>query len=401
MVTTNTILGKAAALAVLPSLTLGLFATPALAGEIMPMPMMMSGVTTVVDVDNDNNALVVNAFEVVSNTGGNTVAGGNGGAGGNSGNANGDAGDGGEGGEGGDGGDADADAEGDGYNEAYAEAGDGATGGNGADGGDTGSTGNGGAGGAGAIGGEIITGDATASVAIANEVNTNDTEVVVEEDCGCEQYNEYYESADEYYESWRKAVEDDVRESHSRRGHQYESNYGEQEEAQSGESHWDIYVKTFVPVTTLVSVDNNNNAAVMNMGRVAANTGDNLADGGNGARGGNSGDANGSAGDGGDGGEGGDGGDADADAGDDGKDGRDGRHGRHHHDSKDGTSLATALGGDGAEGGDGAAGGNNGDTGDAGDGADGGAGGVIVTGQADTLAAVVNVVNRNVTRISR
>lgn len=387
MVTTKTVVAKASALAIIPSLTLGLFAVPALA---FGGP---SGVTTLVDVANVNTAVVVNAVKVKADTGSNVADGGNGAQGGKSGTSGSNAGDGGDGGEGGNGGDADANG-----GNTYAAGGNGGFGFDGGKGGDTGNTGKGGNGGNGGEGGDILTGNAAAAAYISNEVNTNKTNVTVE-DCGCEQYNEKYEAANSFYEAWEKENKNDDRRKSRGNSRAHKGQGGSEEESyEAGASSWEKYSKTFVPVTTAIRVVNANDAAVANGVEVEAETGDNAADGGNGGKGGASGNSGSNAGDGGNGGQGGNGGDADAE-----NKSTDSKYGKYSFGKKGGSSTgpAAAEGGDAGDGGFGATGGDTGDTGKAGNGGDGARGGVIVTGSADALAAVVNVVNRNVTRITR
>ena len=194
-----------------------------------------------------------------------------------------------------------------------------------------------------------------------------------------------------------------------------------------------------------INVFNDNYADVYNEVIVTANTGGNDANGGDGGDGGDSGDSGSGAGDGGAGGDGGVGGDGGfggegADAGDGGAGGNaysencgcddkvydypmprdvgpeyneeydyemypylgDTNYGGFGGDAGDGGHGGNA--GHGGEGGNGAWGGNGGNTGDTGRGGDAGRGargGVIVTGFADSLAAVANVVNRNISRIRR
>lgn len=455
MAMTKTIAGKALAGVLLPAVALGLFASPALAYQ-------QSGDTTNVVVTNSNNAAVSNSVVTSANTGGNQANGGKGGKGGNSGDSGSFAGNGGNGGYGGEGGDAgngakggnggDADVDGDnggnhgcgnGHDwkkswnddddhdwnncgdddddagEAYGGfGGDGGNGGMGGEGGDgamggeggnTGDTGNGGNGGAGGDGGSILTGDAYVEVNIANAVNTNDTDVEIE-DCGCDKYNEYFESADNYYEKYfNKEGRGDRGHGHKSWGddddddHHGNGGNGGIESYESDESHWEKYSKKYVPVTTNVVVDNENNAAVSNGVSTGADTGNNVADGAKGGKGGTSGASGSFAGNGGEGGNGGAAGD-----------GSNGGKGGHGGDADvDGGNGGVAVGGDagfggnGDEGGNGGHGdqggngGNTGATGDAGEGGEGGDGGVIVTGYADMRANIANVINSNITRIKK
>lgn len=195
----KTVAVKGAALAMIPSLALGLFAVPAMAAN--------SGVSTDINVANVNAANVSNTVMTVANTGGNRANGGNGGDGGasaNVGTVGGDSDKADVEADGGDGGDADLVVRsrrgqaidpigGDGgAAEAHAVSGDG---------GNATAKSEGGDGGNGGDGGLIQTGNAVVEVGIANEVNTNMTKVTVE-DCGCDQYNETYEKADSYYQEW-------------------------------------------------------------------------------------------------------------------------------------------------------------------------------------------------------
>lgn len=379
MTNKNSILGKVIALAILPALALGMFAAPAMAFAFGSF----GGVMTVIDVANVNTAGVVNAISVKSDTGDNTANGGDGAEGGDSGDSGDNAG---EGGEGGDGGEADAN----GGDEAYAESG---FGGDGGYGGNTGNTGNTGAGGDGGLGGQIATGDAFASVAIGNDINSNDTMITIDDNCECDRYNEYYEAADKYFErnreSWSlETSEGDNNDWFRNWNNDDESQYSEESSSDSlvKDSHWEVYTKTYVPVTTIVGVDNINSGFVVNTGDVEAETGGNTANGGDGDEAGDSGDSGDDAGVG---GEAGDGGEAEADA-------SSNDHFAWWNNNDD--AEATAIAYDGGDGGDG---GDTGTTGNTGAGGDGAEGGLIVTGQADSLAAVVNVMNRNVTRIVR
>jgi len=190
-----------------------------------------------------------------------------------------------------------------------------------------------------------------------------------------------------------------------------------------------------------ITVSNSNTCTtVTNNVEVSANTGDNDADGDEGGNGGDSGDAmaggffsSAETGDGGNGGDGGDGGiivtgDATAGAvvvnavntnrthirsGCSGCDGGDitVRNRNRRTIVTNNVEVEAETGDNDADGDEGGNGGDSGDatnfcggnatTGDGGDGGDGGWGGEIRTGDADAGAAVINVVNRNVTRISR
>lgn len=189
MITQKQFAGKFVALAVLPALSLGAFAAPTFAY----VPAVSGDVTTVV-VSNSNNAAVTNVVSSSANTGYNVANGGKGGKGGSASNSGVSAGNGGK-----------ADADADSGNGGDAKGSQGIV-----VGGDSGSAdalgvaGNGGsavalsaggAGGAGGEGGVIHTGDASSLVAVQNDINSNDTDIEVSDDCGCDRYNEKYESA--------------------------------------------------------------------------------------------------------------------------------------------------------------------------------------------------------------
>jgi len=223
---TKTLLGKVTALTVLPAMTLGLFAAPALA-------MGMPGDLTLINVQNDNEALVINAFDVEANSGRNAVVGGDGG------NAR-----------------IEADPPRRGDVEAY--------------------------GGDGARGGTILTGDAMATLLISNETNTADTRINID-DCGeCDKYNEFYLSADRYYEEWSASERHMEECSFCPPRHRELTESEESYEESSG--NLEVYAKMYVPEMTIVNVENDNEAAVINLGRVEANTGENAAVGGDGGR---------------------------------------------------------------------------------------------------------------------
>lgn len=167
--------------------------------------------------------------------------------------------------------------------------------GNGGDGGNGKNGGNGGNAGNGGDGGIILTGDATAKSVVINDVNNNDTDVTAAS-CGC----------------------DDNGGRHHKRG----------------------------SVDNSVTVNNDNDAKVVNKVSTEADTGENTANGGSAY------------------GNGGDGGDGSS------------KHGHH------------GWGG----------GGSGGDGGDAGN---GGLGGIISTGNATAKSVVVNRVNTTVTRVQR
>jgi hypothetical protein len=344
---TNTLTSKVATLAMLPALTLGLFATPALA---------MGADVTLINVD--------------------------GGAGGDNDSSAGD------GARGGDGGNARVDNDSRGDNTALA--GDGSRGGNG---GDTGDTGNGGNAGSGARGGDITTGDAIATAIISNDTNTTDTRITVEDCNDCDRYNEFYLEADRYYQEWSQDWRHE--ESCSVRPMRHTEREGTSESYMEEDEHLMMYSKTAVPEMTIVNVQNDNEALVLNLGRVEANSGENAALGGEGGTGGAGGDNDSTAGDGARGGDGGravveDGGMKDIFV-----PVQSWHYPRHHHHYG---SDDVAEGGDGARGGDG---GNTGSAGTGGAGGNGAEGGSIDTGEADALAQVVNVTNRSVTRVTR
>lgn len=393
MVTRKQFAGKLAALAVLPALSLGAFAAPSFA-------YVPSGDVTTVVVSNSNNAAVTNVVSSSASTGNNQANGGKGGSGGDSANV---------GTVGGNGGKADADADtgnggdAEGYYGEIVIGGDSgsadalAAGGNG---GSADAVSAGGAGGNGGDGGAIATGDASSLVAIQNEVNTNDTDVEVE-DCGCDKYNEKFESAHNF------SLEEDSFSLHKESdgnnyGHHRSSKGGdeelnlEKESTSVEENHWEKYSKTYVPVVTTLVVENDNNAEVANVVASDADTGYNVADGDKGGKGGASANLETLAGNGGK-------ADADAESGNGGDAEGKGFFNRFHHNNHDvepgdpfggfsGDALSTALagnGGDAASNSEGGAAGN------------GGAGGVIVTGYAESANAIITVANRNVTRIKR
>jgi hypothetical protein len=396
MVHTHTVLGKVTALAMLPSLTLGIFAAPALAFE------SADGVTTAVTTTNINVGKVTNTIKVKADTGDNTSNGGNGGQGGTSGNSGSGAGQGGAGGAGGEGGDAEAE-------DGYAEGGRGGAGSTGGTGGSTGDTGVAGHGGNGGASGRIDTGNATAGATIYNAVNVNTTEIELPEDCGCEQYNEYYEAADSYYEQYRHEMHEatseeegrDNRDRHHGDRESSETEFSEADASEMGEAHWEVYSKEFVPVTTLITTTNMNVGEAETDGTVEAETGDNDSTGGTAGQGGNSGSTGSGAGQGGAGGEGGEGGSALV--GDDNEmDLRVYGHDRRDHGDRD--DEGTAVGGAGAEGSAGGNGGDTGTTGNAGNGGNGAESGVVWTGQANAkleLDNYVNVDNLKITRVVR
>ncbi len=410
---TKSFIGRTAVLALLPTLALGLFMAPAMASADGNRGGSRDGITTEVEVTNVNNAAVVNAFSVRSDTGGNTANGGDGGESGDTGDSGDGAGSGGSGGDGGDGGNASARS----GDLSYADSGAGARGGTGGDGGNTGNTGASGDTGDGGDGGRITTGNAISTLTVQNDVNSNRTTVEISNDCDeCAPYNEYYMAADAYYQANHRSASsyEDLggsgSEAYDGRGETSSSSYVDRGESgassesgsMTGESSWVMYSKEYVPVRTEVEVENVNNGFVLNMGSVESETGDNAADGGDGGESGTTGDSGSGAGSGGSGGIGGDGGNARALTSDD-DGGRDLCFDRRSGcgDDDDGDGMAIAIADDGGAGATGGEGGNTGNTGASGDTGTGGSGGVVVTGIADSLAGVVNVTNRNVTRIVR
>lgn len=366
----------------IPSLAAGLFATPALASTdyYRPAPTIERNII----VYNDNSANVYNAVVVAANTGNNVANGGNGGEGGNGGRGGDGAGNGGNGGNGDDGGRA-----------SRAHAGNGGFGGDGATGGATGDGSEGGNGGWGGNGGDIATGDAVATVFITNDVNSNDTDISVE-DCVCEPAYNIHVVAVTDYES--ESESDESRSGHGkRRGN---------DSSESAREHYFTFSELAVeavPEQQNIEVTNNNDANVENAVVAELNSGDNVADGGNGSDAGNGGRGGDGAGNGGNGGDGGEGGDASTDNGTDYRHG--GKHGTHDgyngYRGYEGHNGTEGEAGDAGNGGNGSNGGNTGDGARAGDGGDGGEGGVIRTGRADALVDVINVTNRNVSRIRR
>ena len=373
------------------ALSMGMFATTALAeggwngcdtncGEWPPMDPPKEedcGCGDDITIINNNQAKVINHVGANANTGGNDADGGDGahgGSGGDGGDYAGDGGTGGSGGTGGEGGDGahggsggdvtgvgyGTQTGGDGGNGGWAgEGGNGGDGDEGGDGGNTGDGGDGGDGGGGGVGGDILTGNASAGAEVTNKVNHNEADI---DNCGCDD---------------------------------------------------SPYIINLHELPENITIKNRNDAFVKNDVNSRANTGRNDADGGEGAHGGSGGDGGDEAGDGGDGGKGGNAGN-----------GGEGAHGGSGGDVGDGCECQThdwviipnlgdqtggtgGIGGDGADAGDGGEGdkggdgGNTGDGGDGGEGGDGALGGIITTGHADSWSRVVNVVNRNVTRIRR
>ena len=364
MTAANTLLAKSVAVVATVALALGLFAVPALAlvnhGDVI--------------VTNTNVASVTNNVDAKANTGKNDANGDNAGSGGSGGDGGDDAGDGGEGGKG----ESDADGGNGGDAEGYGDnlggyGGNGGNGGNGGDGSNGGNTGNGGSGGAGGnggMGGIITTGDAAAAVAVANDVNYNETDITTD-NCDCEVPFDIWEK-----ETWRSYGGE--RRWHDRSSYEFHK------------EHVDVdYGDTGVHNTNVADVNNDVDAK--------ANTGKNDADGGEGDNGGSGGDAGDGAGNGGDGGDG----ENKSDGGNGGAGGGDYEWNEECGCYNLNVGGDGGAGGNGGNGGDSGKGGNTGDGDNGGRGGEGGRGGDVWTGRSDSAAAVVNVVNRNLTRVSR
>jgi hypothetical protein len=288
MVKANTILGKAAALAMLPALTLGIFAAPAAVSADNG-----SGVSTTVNVMNVNTGASMTDVTSMSGTGGNTIMAASKTTAGDSGNngvtaagARADAAndadvddieaDGDEGskykssrhGSHGDESDVDADAAATGDADALATA--------------SARTGNGGAGGKAETVSTILTGDSKSDVAVIGGADENRIDIEID-DCGCDQANTYHEESmrfldlsmameyDNYYKSVEEKSKTEGDDKHYGRHHgggsadeewKYEEDVTSEEGAASmgltaGES-WSVSKKEYVPVTTVINVGNVN-----------------------------------------------------------------------------------------------------------------------------------------------
>lgn len=262
MVTANTVVGKAAALAMLPALTLGLFAAPANAQE---------AVNTFVGVNNFSVAATTNMVGSLANTGGNVVMSSSASVGGNSGSSaaiagpttalaesdadvNVEA-------EGEDGEDSEVEAEG----EAWADGDATATGSA------TSATGNGGNGGTATNITTLMTGDATSEVAIDGGVNSTEIDITVEDDC-CDRYNEYYESASMYYDSYYL---DEESEYEAEGDGEVEEEWSKEEGSTEKGGEWESYSKEYVPANTTILVGNVDMSETVNLVMSGADTGNN------------------------------------------------------------------------------------------------------------------------------
>ncbi|MBP9750073.1 MAG: hypothetical protein KBD21_05085 [Candidatus Pacebacteria bacterium] len=261
MVTANTVLGKAAALAMLPALTLGLFAAPASA---------QVGVNTFVGVSNFSSANTTNMVGSVANSGGNMVVSTTASVGGNSGSsaavagpttalADSDA-------------DVDVDADGEegeveAEGEAYADGDAHATGSA------TSGTGNGGAGGTATNVTTLMTGNATSEVVIEGAQNSTEIDIAVADDCDCDRYNEYYESASQYYAS--NYLDEESEYEAEDRG-EVEEEWSKEEGSTEKGSDWESYSKEYVPVSTMILVGNVELSDTVNIALSGADSGSNI-----------------------------------------------------------------------------------------------------------------------------
>ncbi len=261
MVTANTVLGKAAALAMLPALTLGLFAAPASAQE---------PINTFVGVSNFSVSNTVNMVGSSANSGGNAVVSTSASVGGNSGSsaaiagpttalADSDA-------------DVDVEAEGEegeveAEGEAYADGDADATGSA------TSATGNGGAGGSATNITTLMTGNATSEVVIEGAQNSTEIDIDAEDNCDCDRYNEYYESASMYYERHNL---DEESEYEAEGDGEVEEEWSKEESSTEMGGEWESYSKEYVPVNTTILVGNMELDETANFVMSGADSGNNL-----------------------------------------------------------------------------------------------------------------------------
>ncbi len=262
MVTANTVLGKAAALAMLPALTLGLFASPANAQE---------AVNTFVGVNNFSTAATTNMVGSVANSGGNVVMSTSASVGGNSGSSAAIAGpttalaesdaDVEVEAEGEEGDDSEVEAEG----EAYADGDATATGSA------TSATGNGGNGGTATNVTTLMTGDATSEVSIDGGENSTEIDVTVEDDC-CDRYNEYYDSASMYYDRYHLDEESEYEEEADG---EVEEEWSKEESSTEMGGEWESYSKEYVPANTTILVGNVEMSRTANFVMSGADSGSN------------------------------------------------------------------------------------------------------------------------------
>ena len=264
-----------------------------------------------VTVSNVNTATVSNVVSATANTGSNTANGGNGAAAGEGGNAF-------------------------GYGLNI-----GGKGGNGGNGGN---------------GGLIVTGAASAVALIANDVNSNITDISVT-DCGCDPvYNIFYSKKD-LLSSWTKDTSTEGGKGWWKRGDDTSSTDSEATLSTETEK---VFEKTAVPVKQGdVTVSNVNSVGVSNVASVAADTGVNVADGGDAGKGEDGGSAEGAA-----------------------QQQYQQYHGKNHHGSSSDTTQENIAG-------------------DAGKGGNGATGGTIMTGESTSLTDIKNMINRTLTSIVR
>jgi len=301
MVTAHTVLGKTAAVAMLPALTLGMFAMPAAAFE----GAHDGEVYTDVSVFNMNSGETMNAVTSSSNSGGNAIMATSKSEGGDSGDSTnvrsraeartansaivadveGESEDGDKDSEV----EVEAEAEVDGDSEAYSKA--------------KSYTGDGGNAGTAATVSTISTGDATSDVAIVGSTDENTVDIDVSDDCECDRVNEYHETSNRYmdltysseYDNWYKDVEEwkesEEESEYESNGEEegeyekdYESSYDLEEGSETGSTDldveagesWEVHEKTYAPVTTVVNVANVNMHRTANLVASDANSGDNL-----------------------------------------------------------------------------------------------------------------------------
>ncbi len=269
MVKTNTVLGKAVALAMLPALTLGIFATPGVVSADE------GGVTTIVKVSNANMGFSMTDVASGANSGGNTIVSGASSKGGDTGSnvgvlsgaaartantANVD--------------DVEGETErGEGEVEAEAEvAGDAA-----AYSSATARTGNAGNAGRAMTVSTIATGEATSDVMVVGGSDKNEVDIDVTDDCDCDRANEYHEASVQYmdlsmsseYDNYYRDVEEESETEGGDRHHgdsESEWEYSEGVVSEEGSSDfdmsagsaWEVSTKEYVPVKTIIGVENVN-----------------------------------------------------------------------------------------------------------------------------------------------
>jgi hypothetical protein len=266
MVTANTTLGKVVAIAMLPALTLGLFAAPADASYYS------KGAGTSVSVNNMSAAFTLNQVASGANTGGNVVVSSSASVGGDSGNSaavsgpvtassNVD-------------GDVKVEGEGEDYADVEVEGEVDLDNVTTAHGSATSASGNGGSAGKAVTVNTLSTGDAVSEVVIAGAQNHTEINIAVEDDCECDRYNEYYESASKYYESNYKNEESEYEE--DGKDGDIEEEYELEEGSTVKEGDWEVYTKTYVPVKTTIVVNNVEVSETVNVAFSGADSGNNL-----------------------------------------------------------------------------------------------------------------------------